>query len=31
VRISILNTFLCILAIVYGLPSVLLHKIFRSR
>ena len=30
-RISILNTFLCILALVYGLPSVLFHKIFRKR
>lgn len=30
-RISILNTFLCVIALVYGLPSVLFHKIFRRR
>jgi len=30
-RISILNTFLCVLALVYGLPSVLIRKLFRSR
>ncbi len=30
-RISILNTALCILALVYGLPSVLYHKVFKKR
>ena len=28
-RISVLNTFLCILALVYGFPRMLIHKLFR--
>lgn len=30
-RISILNTILCMLALVYGMPSVLFHKIFKRK
>lgn len=30
-RISILNTVLCILAIVYGYPSMLIHKLISSK
>lgn len=30
-RISILNTFLCLFAIIYGYPSMLFHKLFPSR
>lgn len=29
-RISVLNTLLCVLAIVYGYPSILIHKLFRK-
>ena len=29
-RISVLNTLLCVLAVVYGYPSMLLHKLFRK-
>jgi glycosyltransferase involved in cell wall biosynthesis len=29
-RISVLNTLLCVLAIVYGYPSMLIHKLFRK-
>jgi len=30
-RISVLNTVLCVLAVIYGYPSMLLRKIFGSR
>lgn len=30
-RISVLNTFLCLFAIIYGYPSMLFHKLFSSR
>ncbi len=30
-RISVLNTILCLVAIVYGWPSMLIHKIFRRK
>ena len=30
-RISVLNTFLCILALVYGYPRLLINKLLRSR
>jgi glycosyltransferase involved in cell wall biosynthesis len=29
-RISLLNTLLCVLAVVYGYPSLLYHKIFKA-
>ena len=29
-RISVLNTLLCVLAIVYGYPRMLIHKLFRK-
>ena len=30
IRISLLNTLLCLLAIVYGYPSMALRKLFRK-
>ena len=30
-RISILNTVLCLMAIIYGWPSILMHKLFRKK
>jgi hypothetical protein len=30
-RISLLNTGLCLLALVYGYPSMLLRKLFKNR
>lgn len=30
-RISVLNTILCLIAIVYGWPSILIHKLFRRK
>lgn len=30
-RISLLNTFLCLLALVYGYPSMLIHKLLKKR
>ena len=30
-RISVLNTILCLIALVYGLPSILIHKLLRRK